>query len=305
MIFKGNNVGYEWLALSAAFLWGFSGLISVMPARHLGSFSYSRWRIACVAVMLSTFALFSGGWQSITADIWLPMALSGFFGIFIGDTALFACLNRLGPRRAGLLYSCHALFSAVLGIWLFNETLTGFRLLGALLVFSGVLVAVFFRQTGQNHAWEDTHGNILVAVSLGLIAALCQSLGSVIAKPALTESVDPVAASAIRMFAAFAAHGVLLIFNVRAVRSLNPINRKIFGMVVLNSFLAMGLGMTLIMYALKWGDVGMVALLSSTTPVMVLPLIWFMTKTKPSPQAWAGALLAVIGTGLIVSNFSS
>ncbi len=296
-------MSYEWLALAAALLWGFSGLISIAPSRHLGSIAYSRWRIATVSVMLTVFAAFSGGWATITPDVWLPMALSGFFGIFIGDIALFACLNRIGPRRSGLLYSCHAVFSALLGLWLFDETLVGWRLFGAILVFSGVMIAVFFRRPPENaHAWEETNGNIWIAVGLGLIAAFCQALGSVIAKPALAEGVDPVAASAIRMFAALFFHALLLLLGVKAARSLNHINWRIFGMVALNSFLAMGLGMTFIMYALKWGDVGMVGILSATTPVMVLPLIWIFTKVRPAPSAWLGALLAVMGTSLIVYN---
>ncbi|MDD1795847.1 DMT family transporter [Enterovibrio sp. ZSDZ42] len=295
-------MGYEWLALAAAFLWGISSLISVTPARHLGSFAYSRWRMASVSIMLSLLALFTGGWATVTSDIWWPMAVSGLIGIFIGDTALFGCMNRIGPRRSGLLYSCHAGFSALLGIWLFGETLQGIRLVGAILVFSGVMIAVFFRQSGNAHQWEETKGSLGVAIALGLTAALCQSLGGVIAKPVLTGNVDPIAASAIRMIAAFAAHGILVLLQVRVAQPVNPINWRIFGMVVVNGFLAMAVGMTLIMYALKWGEVGMVALLSSTTPVMVLPLIWLFTKVRPSPSAWIGAALAVTGAGLIVSS---
>ena len=60
--------------------------------------------------------------------------------------------------------------------------------------------------------------------------------------------------------------------------------------------------MTLILYALRYGDVGMVALLSSTTPIMVLPLLWLHTGSIPNKSAWVGAFLAVIGTGLIVGS---
>lgn len=295
-------MGYEWFALAAAFLWGVSSLISVTPARHLGSFAYSRWRIACVMVILTLIASVTGAWSSMTPDVWWAMALSGLIGIFIGDTALFGCMNRIGPRRAVLLYSCHSVFSALFGIWLFGETLQGFRLLGAILVFSGVFIAVFFRQSGAVHHWEETNGNVWIAVGLGLLSALSQSLGGVIAKPVLTESVDPIAASAIRMIAAFLAHGLLVVLQVPVSRPVNAINWRIFGMVMLNSFLAMTLGMTLIIYALKWGEIGIVALLSSTTPVMVLPLIWLFTKVRPAPSAWIGAALAVIGAGFIVNN---
>ena len=103
-------MSYEWFALAAAALWAISSLISVVPARHLGSFAYSRWRMGCTAIMLTSMAWFIGGWATIESSHIIPMALSGLIGIFIGDTALFACMNRMGPRMAGLLFSCHAVF---------------------------------------------------------------------------------------------------------------------------------------------------------------------------------------------------
>ncbi|MGL6150591.1 MAG: EamA family transporter, partial [Aeromonas sobria] len=137
-------MGYEWLALGSASLWAVAALISVKPARHLGAFAYSRWRMFLVSLMLGSVSLLTGGWQTLTASAVPLLAISGLIGIFVGDTALFACMNRLGPRRSALLFSCHALFSALLGLWLFNETLTDWRLLGAMLVFAGVMLAILF-----------------------------------------------------------------------------------------------------------------------------------------------------------------
>lgn len=294
-------VGYEWLALGAALLWALSSLISVTPARHLGAFAYSRWRMACVTLMLSVMAMLNNGWDSMLWSDAFIMILSGLVGIFIGDTALFACFNRIGPRRGGLLFSCHAVFSALLGIWLFNEELLGWKLAGGLLVFLGVVSAILFGQQ-QSHVWEDIRGKLWIAVALGLIAALCQSLGAVIAKPVMLTDIDPVAASAVRMASAFGAHLILRLSGASLFLPVRPITLPILGMVAINGFLAMAIGMTLILYALRYGDVGMVALLSSTTPIMVLPLLWLHTGHLPNKSAWVGALLAVIGTGLIVSH---
>ncbi|WP_330961717.1 DMT family transporter [Photobacterium sp. 53610] len=295
-------MGYEWLALAAASLWAVSSLISVTPSRHLGAFAYSRWRMACVTLMLSVMALLNGGWSTVSWDVSLVMALSGLIGIFIGDTALFACFNRMGPRRAGLLFSCHAVFSALLGIWLFDETLLGWKLVGAVLVFAGVLTAILFGQKSQKHQIEAMTGSLGVAIILGLTAALCQSLGAIIAKPAMQTSLDPVAASAIRMATAFGAHSVLRLSGAKIARPLQPITLPILGMVALNGFLAMTVGMTLILFALQHGDVGMVALLSATTPILILPLLWLYTRHRPPGAAWLGALLAVVGTGLILGH---
>lgn len=294
-------MGFEWLALAAAFLWAIAGLMSVTPARHLGTFAYSRWRMGCTSVILGSIALLSGGWSSVAASAVTPMMLSGLIGIFIGDTALFACLNRMGPRQAGLLFSCHAVFSAILGYFLFSERMTSGELLGSALVFSGVLTAIFFGRRGQtNNTLEMIRGNVWIGVGLGLTAATCQALGGIIAKPVMQTAIDPVAASAIRMMTAFTAHCVLRATGSRVARATQPMNRTIFAITALNGFLAMAVGMTLILYALREGNVGMVALLSSTTPIMLLPILWVYTKQRPNRFAWLGALVAVMGTSILV-----
>jgi drug/metabolite transporter (DMT)-like permease len=71
-------------------------------------------------------------------------------------------------------------------------------------------------------------------------------------------------------------------------------------MIGINGFLAMAMGMTLILVALRQGDVGMVAILSSTTPVILLPLLWWHSGQRPSLTAWAGALLATLGTTMVL-----
>ncbi|WP_421291133.1 DMT family transporter [Aeromonas taiwanensis] len=296
-------MGYEWLALAAAGLWAIAALISVKPARHLGAFAYSRWRMFLVSLMLAAASLATGGWQTLTESALPLLALSGLVGIFVGDTALFACMNRLGPRRSGLLFSCHALFSALLGLWLFGEHLGGWRLLGALLVLAGVMLAILFGRRGnhQQSEWEQVRGSLVVGIALGLTAALCQSLGAIIAKPVMMSGdVDAVSASGIRMGSALLAHCALRVVRLPLAMPHNPINRQVLGMIGINGFLAMALGMTLILVALRQGDVGMVAILSSTTPVILLPLLWLHSGMRPSLPAWTGALLATLGTALVL-----
>ncbi|MGI9875612.1 DMT family transporter [Vibrio chagasii] len=295
-------MGFEWLALAAAFLWAIASLMSVKPAQYLGSFAYSRWRMGCTAVILSSMAWFTGGWSTVETELITPMMLSGLIGIFIGDTALFACLNRMGPRQAGLLFSCHAVFSAILGYFLFSESMTSGELIGSALVFSGVLTAIFFGRRGQaSNQLETIKGSVWIGVALGITAAICQALGGIIAKPVMQTSIDPIAASAIRMITAFVAHSAFHLTGAKLSRALNPMNGQIFAITAVNGFLAMAVGMTLILYALQEGNVGMVALLSSTTPIMLLPILWLYTKQRPNAYAWVGAIVAVVGTGILVS----
>ena len=57
--------------------------------------------------------------------------------------------------------------------------------------------------------------------------------------------------------------------------------------------------MTLLLYALAGGKVGIVSTLSATSPVIILPMLWARTGERPAAGAWAGAALVVAGMALI------
>jgi drug/metabolite transporter (DMT)-like permease len=63
--------------------------------------------------------------------------------------------------------------------------------------------------------------------------------------------------------------------------------------------LGMGGGMTLLLFALSAGSVGVVTTLASTTPIMLLPLLWLVSGVRPDWRAWAGAILAAGGVLVI------
>lgn len=252
------------------------------------------------ALLLWGLALAGGGWRSLDASAFGLLALSGVIGIFIGDTALFACMNRLGPRRSGVLFATHALFSAVFA-WLFlGESLWGWALVGASLLVGGVMLAILRgRRDDESHAWEQTRGRLAVGVALGLLAALCQSVATLMLKPLMTSGIDAIAGSAMRMSTAFAAHALLWLVWQRA-KAAQPMRWREAGQVFGSAAVAMALGMTLILQAMKHGQAGVVAILSSVTPIVVLPLLWLVYRRRPAWGAWAGAVLAVVGTGLVL-----
>ena len=68
----------------------------------------------------------------------------------------------------------------------------------------------------------------------------------------------------------------------------------------LSAAVAMALGMTLILAAMRLGQAGLVAVLSSVSPILILPLLWLVYRRRPAVGAWLGAVLAVAGTSLIL-----
>lgn len=294
---------FEYLALLAAACWAFGSLLSAQAATHLGAFAFTRYRMLIAMLLLWALAWVNDGWQSLTLNHIGLLALSGTIGIFIGDTALFAAMNRLGPRRAGVLFATHALFSVLLAYFWLGETLWGLSLVGSSLLVSGVMIAILFgkRQTEQ-HRWENQQTGFTSGVALALLAAICQAVATLMLKPLMLTNIDAIAASAVRMSTGFILHLAIFLLGFNIARSHLPLTRRIFWLVAINATLSMVLGMTFILEALKHGDAGMVAMLSSVSPVLVLPMLWLVYKRSPAWGAWVGALLTVVGTVLIIRH---
>lgn len=291
---------YELAALITATLWAFGGLISSTPSRELGAVSYVQIRMVIIAIMLVAFTTIAGTWSSVQDSHYLPIFLSGLVGIFLGDTALFFTLNRLGPRRTAILYALNAPISVVLG-WVFlDEYLTITQISGILIITLGVSLSIVFgKRKAQQHQWESIKGKVWVGVSIGVFAALCQSIGSLIIRPVMADGIDPVAASALRVGTAAFFLSILVRLPIKMVKRINPLTPKLLGLTVLAGLFGMGIGMTLFLFALEGGEVGIIATLSATSPAILLPILWVLTKEVPALGAWVGAGLVVGGSALL------
>lgn len=291
---------HELAALGAATCWALTGIISAGPAGHLGAPAFNRLRQIFVTAMLALYVLATGSWRELEAANVLPLLASGFIGIFIGDTLLFATLNRVGPRRSGILFALNAPIAAILGWLLLGETLTMKALAGMALVVAGVLLAILFgKRRAQLHQWETVKGPLWIGVALGLGAATGQAIGSIIARPVMEAGIDPFVASMLRVGIAAAFLTVMIQLPIPALKPKNPLTWKVAIMTALTGILALAIGMTLLLFALSGGKVGIVSTLSATSPVIILPLLWLRTGERPAAGAWAGAALVVAGMGLI------
>ncbi|MFM1908671.1 MAG: hypothetical protein RLZZ591_2348 [Pseudomonadota bacterium] len=291
----------EVLALLAAACWAVGTLFSAAASSHMGAFAFTRWRLLFALVMLWALALLSGQWRTLDVGSVLWLALSGLVGIFVGDTALFACMNRLGPRRSGVLFATHAVFSVGLA-WIFlGETLWGWSLLGSALLVCGVMVAIAWgRRDDESHTWEQTRGALRSGLALGLVAALGQSVATLMIKPLMDTGIDAVAASAVRTTASYAAHLLLLWSGLGLSRLQQAMTWRVAFNTLASALVAMAMGMTLILQALKTGQANLVGIFSSVTPVLLLPLLWGVYRRRPAAGAWWGAAMAVAGSALIV-----
>ncbi|MEW9614982.1 DMT family transporter [Shinella sp. S4-D37] len=291
---------HELAALGAATCWAFTGLISAGPAGHLGAPAFNRTRQVFVTGLLACYVLATGAWRELDMANAGPLLLSGLIGIFVGDTLLFETLNRLGPRRSGVLFALNAPIAALLGWLALGETLSGLAVAGILLTAAGVLLAIVFgKRRAQMHQWEAIKGPLWAGVLLGIGAATGQAIGSILARPVMATGIDPFLASLLRVGIAAFCLSILIQLPIPSVKPKGPLTLKVAALTALTGILALAMGMTLLLFALSGGKVGIVSTLSATSPVMILPMLWLKTGERPAGGAWAGALLVVTGMGLI------
>tara|TARA_B110000438_G_scaffold52275_1_gene52516 strand:- start:151 stop:1044 length:894 start_codon:yes stop_codon:yes gene_type:complete len=291
---------FYFIATIAALCWAVASLISADVTRKIGGLAFNRLRLFFVSLMLISYTYYLDTWGTINKDFIIIILLSGIIGIFLGDTLLFIALQKIGPRRNNILFSLAAPFTVILNIVFLNEIMSLVNLIGCTIVFFGVIVAIAYGNSrDKNHRWEMVEGNIYKGVLCGIGAALCQAIGLIMMKPILSMGADPIASASLRttiscIFLAFTFFLNYEIFNTK-----NSLSLKIIGQSILSGFLGMAMGMSLLLIALKNADAGIVATLSSTSPIMILFLIWLLTKKIPTIGAWIGTILAIIGSSLI------
>lgn len=295
-----ESLGYL-AALGAASLWAFSSLLTVGPVRQLGAISFNALRLLCVALILSFYLISTGQIDFPANNLTVSLVLSGFIGIYIGDTLLYGSVKRLGPRLAGLLFATNAPISFLMGVYWLDETYELINFIGVVCVTGGVMLALAFRRSAGVHHWEQSIGRVGVGIVAGFLAAVSQSIGTFIAFDAMRAGTNPILATAIRVWVSFGCLFLTLIITrgTTGFSAYRTMNLSVAMKVIASGLLGMGIGMSLLLWAIKVSPIGIVATLSATTPVLLLPLVWLLTKERPrSSSAWA-ALVVVIGVSMI------
>jgi drug/metabolite transporter (DMT)-like permease len=290
------------IALSSMFINELNGRVPLMRL--------ARWQLTSAFILTALAATVMGGWS--TLGWWQVQALMGssLAGIVVASTTYFAAIYVAGPRVTALLFSLASPFALLFGYLAFGETITAMQGLGVVLILVGIVIAIGMRRRRPppmipladaepiEAPAPPTQTPSLTGIALGVVTALGQALGSLLARPAMASGVEPFAAMAVRSgFAVIVFWAILALPALR--RDLGPFASKDLGLAVTAAFFGTTLGMSLLMAALAIGNVGIVSTLSSMTPIVILPMVWLASGQRPRASAWGGAALAIVGTALI------
>ena len=295
-------------ALLAALCFAISAICAYRSSTQIGGVEANFWRICMAAFCLALWANFFGGRMDGQAFPWF--AVSGVFGIGLGDTAYFQALPRLGSRRAVLLTQCFIPIFAIMIEWLWLGTrLSPAQLSFIAIILTGVAIAL----APGDHAKISRH-QLLVGISYTAFAGLCSAFGAVLSRKAYFiahaagEFPDPGTTGYQRVLGGLLIPAIILLatkwksarvhggmFEQKTLRVSREKWKRIWPWVFGNSLAGQTLGVTCVQWALERTPTGIVMTVVATTPLILLPMTRIVDHEKIGARSLAGATVAVAG----------
>jgi uncharacterized membrane protein len=282
------------LSLAAAVAFAASAMFIDAVSGRIGPLQLSRWQMGLAFLMTATLSLALGSWRSLDLPMVLWLTGSSASGIMLGSLTYIATIQYTGARVSALLFTTASPFAMALGFAFRGETVSPLQAAGVGLIVAGIALAVMGPKQDEGARVPKP---LWLGITLGLLTSLGQATGSLLARPAMLAGADPVAAMAVRSGTGAAFFILLLAIPALRPAMLPPL--PAIRQIGFSALAGMVVGMSLLMAALARGDVGIVTTLSSTTPILILPMVWAVQGRMPGLLAWVGAGLAVVGTALI------
>lgn len=288
----------EIAGLSTAVCWSLTSIAFTIASRRIGALQVNLYRLPAAIFLLGiTYFLFWGN-LNVSGEVVFWLAASGVVGLAIGDTFLFQAMVIIGARLSMILMALAPPMAALLAYLFLGEIISPIGIAGIAVTIAGVIWVVAERTPDP--------GGIKRRISLkgvlwGILAALGQAVGLILAKKGLNSDIHALLATLIRMLGATA---ILWPITLLSRKVKNPIgifssDRSALKYMILGTIFGPYLGVTLSLVSVKYTQTGIAATLMSTMPVIMIPMVIAIEKEKVSGRAIFGAAIAVTGIAIL------
>ncbi|HUO65534.1 MAG TPA: DMT family transporter [Terriglobales bacterium] len=281
-------------ALASAFTWAVTSLLVRTVSPPLSSVAVSAVRALLGGGLLLVWVLVTGGFERLAAigeTNFLLLAISIVVAIALGDVMFFESARFLGLARAMTVSMVYPLMSAGFAAIFLGEPLSARVGAGSVVTLTGLVLIVRSRDGEQVR--EE---RLAVGLAAAFIAAVAWAASLLVLKPAM-GTLDPVTAQSVRLPLA-----ALVLFATPwgwgTPRQVLGADRSTLWRVALLGIVTAG-SSVLFVTSVKWADVAVAAVLSSTAPLFALPLGLIFLGERVTRSALAGTALAVTGVALI------
>ncbi len=295
----------ELAAIFTSLLWSFTSVQFTLAGRRIGSAAVNRLRLVLAVIFLSIVHTFVYGspWP-VDAELfrWGWLGLSGVIGLVLGDAALFQAFVLIGPRRSMLLMTLVPVISVLLAwVWL-GEVLVLPQLLAIVVTVAGVAWVVAERSPTAAPgpiSTQDSQAN-LKGILLGLGGAVGQAVGLVMAKQGLVDNFPSLSATLMRMVVALVVIWLFTLIQGKLRTTVGALKDRRAGLFLLGGAVTGPfLGVWMSMIAVQNAQVGIASTLMSLTPIMLIPLAWWIFKDRITLRSLLGTVIALAGAAAL------
>ena len=290
----------------AALFFALNATCASHSVRLSGSARANLARLTIGLLVLGVFAhTFGHGFASSSTGWFL---LSGLIGMGIGDLGVYGALPFLGSRLTVLLTQCLAAPIAALGEWVWLGTkLTAPQVTWGLVILSGVAIALLPTRKSPPRVQVKPIG-----FAFGFLAACGQGFGALVSRKGV--EVAATAGEAVhnatfglnsayhRILAGLVFTAVWFFILSRIQKSgvarsdLMPVDRRRARLwMIANGLAGPVLGVGCYQWALATTPSGIVLPIAATTPLLAIPIAYWLEHDRPTRRSIVGALVAVAG----------
>lgn len=301
-------------ALLTTLTWSIGIFPFTQAARRLGVNPLNHFRLLLATILIGIINLFffrDHFLQLFTPEFhlaWIWLGLSGIIGLTIGDYFAFEMYSILGARMGSILTTFAPAAALLLGAPLIGEHISFTGIIGIAITILGVNYISLGKgeiNTIPNHG----HGSITRGIVTGILAALCQGAGLVLAKKGMIAelqmhtSLHPFAATFIRL-----SIGTLSLFMLTTLqRNWKTVYKPIrenkedgIKYAVSGTIFGPTLGVSLSLFTVALIDPSVAQTIFSMVPAFAMVLAALFFKEKLTVPAVVGLLVAISGVLILI-----
>lgn len=301
----------ELIAFCTTLSWSICVFPFTEAARRLGPDAVNHFRLVLALLVLTLVFFVQHSFSfaplidNAIAEHWIWFGLSGIIGLCLGDYFGFTAYAILGTRLGSLFSSFSPGAALFLGYLVLDEKISIVGFIGIVITIAGVLYITLSKE--EKKGVQDLgFGNLRKGILYGVISAICQGAGLVLAKKGMTVSeagLSPIHATWIRIVVGFSALLVFTLFR----GNLKKVNAPVFSnkdnglkYAVMGTIFGPVVGVCFSMYAVSLVQVSIAQTIFSLVPVVVLPIAMIFTTEKVTLKAFFGAAIAIAGVLVLI-----
>ncbi len=276
----------EIIAVLTAFLWAISTVILARTLRDIDPLNVNTFKTLFAAIFMIPIAWFMGEIQNIENLNFLGLGLvvlAAVIGFGVGDICLLKSITLIGAARSYTVSYTFPFFTMLLAIIVLNEPFNSRYLLGAVIIFLGILNIVILSPNSNK-------GNNVHGLFLAFSAALLWSVATILVTLGIRE-ISVILANTLRFPILF----IFLLLISRHWSKRPNLTRKNLLLLAVSGILGMTIAGVTFLTSLNLIGASRATPLSSSSPVWASLMIHFFLKEKITVRVIVSSIMVVAG----------